>query len=126
LDQRADGPIDGATLERLAASCGGGAEGWAFVRELIDTFLEEAPEQLATLRKAVEQAEANEARLAAHTLKSNAATFGANSLADVCRELEAAGAGGELDGAGALVERAELEWEQARQALDRVGPGGPG
>jgi HPt (histidine-containing phosphotransfer) domain-containing protein len=128
LDQRTDGPIDGATLERLAASCGGGAEGWAFVRELIHTFLEEAPAQLATLRNAVGEAEANEARLAAHTLKSNAATFGAISFMDVCRELEAASTRGELGGdvATALVEQAELEWERARDALGRVGPGGAG
>jgi HPt (histidine-containing phosphotransfer) domain-containing protein len=127
LDQASDGPIDGATLERLASSCGGGAEGWAFVRELIDTFLEEAPAQLATLRNAVERAEADEARLAAHTLKSNGDTFGASSFRDVCRELEAASTRGELgDAAIALVERAEREWERARDALVRVGPGGSG
>lgn len=113
---------------RLAESCGGGAEGWAFVRELIDTFLEEAPAQLATLRHAVEQGEGNEARLAAHTLKSNGATFGASSFTDVCRELEATSTRGELggDAASALVEQAELEWERARDALVRVRAGGTG
>ncbi len=121
-----DGPIDGATLERLASSVGGGAEGWAFVRELIDTFLDEAPTQLATLRNAVAHGDAEEARRVAHTLKSNGATFGASSFAEVCRELEAAAKLGELDGAAAaLVERAEREWEGVRDALDRVGPGGP-
>jgi histidine phosphotransfer protein HptB len=127
LDQTSDGPIDGATLERLAASCGGGAEGWAFVRELIDTFLQEAPAQLAALRNAVERGEADEARLAAHTLKSNGDTFGASSFRDVCRELEAASTRGELgEMATALVERAEREWERARDALARVGSGGTG
>jgi histidine phosphotransfer protein HptB len=126
LAQTSDGPIDGATLERLAASCGGGAEGWAFVRELIDTFLEEAPAQLAALRSAVERADSGEARLAAHTLKSNADTFGANSFRDVCRELEGASTRGELGGgaAAALVDQGELEWERARDALARVGVGG--
>jgi HPt (histidine-containing phosphotransfer) domain-containing protein len=96
------------------------------VRELIDTFLEEAPAQLAALRHAVEQAEADEARLAAHTLKSNGANFGAIAFTEVCRELEAASTRGELGGdATALVERAELEWERTRDALGRVGPGGP-
>ena len=75
-----DGPIDGATLEGLASSFGGGAEGWAFVRELIDTFLEEAPAQLATLRNAVARGDAEEARRVAHTLKSNGATFGASCV----------------------------------------------
>jgi HPt (histidine-containing phosphotransfer) domain-containing protein len=127
LDPSTDGPIDQATLERLAASCGGGEEGWAFVRELIDTFLEEAPAQLATLRNAVERAEADEARLAAHTLKSNGDTFGATSFRDLCRELEAASTRGELgDATTALVEQAELEWERVRDALARVGAGGTG
>ena len=120
-------PIDGQRLEGLAASFGGGAEGWSFVQELIDTFLEEAPTQLATLRNAVEQAEATEARRAAHTLKSNGATFGAGSFADVCRELEGATNRGELDGTTAgLLEQAELEWERARDALERAGPGPAG
>jgi HPt (histidine-containing phosphotransfer) domain-containing protein len=114
------------TLERLAASFGDGEEGWAFVRELIDAFLEDAPVQLAAVRSAVEQGEAAEARRAAHTLKSNAATFGATSLTDVSRELEAAAARGELDGAAGLLEQAELEWERAGAALERVGAGGPG
>jgi HPt (histidine-containing phosphotransfer) domain-containing protein len=114
------------TLERLAESFGGGEEGWAFVRELIDAFLEDAPTQLAALRSALEQGDGEAARRAAHTLKSNAATFGATSLADVCRELEAAGARGDLDGAGGLLEQAELEWERARATLDQVGRGGAG
>lgn len=120
-----DGPIDGATLEGLASSFGGGAEGWAFVRELIDTFVDEAPTQLATLRSAVAHGDAEEARRVAHTLKSNGATFGARSFTEVCRELEAAAKLAELDGAAALVERAEREWEGVRNVLDRVGPEGP-
>ena len=112
------------TLERLAQSFGEGEEGWTFVRELIDAFLEDAPMQLAALRSALEQADAEAARRAAHTLKSNAATFGASSLAEVCRELEVAAVRGELDGAGGLLEQAELEWERARAALDQVGRGG--
>lgn len=128
MAQTSDGPIDGATLERLAASFGGGAEGWAFVRELIGTFLNEAPAQLAALRNAVERGDAGEGRLAAHTLKSNADTFGANPFRDVCRELEAASTRGELGGeaAAALVEQAEVEWERARDALARVGEGATG
>jgi histidine phosphotransfer protein HptB len=118
------GPIVPETLERLAASFGDGEEGWAFVRELIDAFLEDAPAELAALHSALEQDEAGEARRAAHTLKSNAATFGANPLADVSRELEEAAARGELD--GGLLARTEREWERARGALERVGPRGPG
>ena len=120
-----DRPIDEKTLEGLASSFGGGAEGWAFVRELLDTFLEETPSQLATLRDAVERDEADHARRVAHTLKTHGATFGAGPFTDVCRELEMAGTRGVLDGATAgLVEQAALEWERASVALERVGPEG--
>jgi HPt (histidine-containing phosphotransfer) domain-containing protein len=119
-------PIVPETLERLADSFGGGTEGWTFVRELIDAFLEDAPAQLAALRSALKQGDAEEARRAAHTLKSNSATFGASSLMEVSRELEAAAARGELDGAAALVDQAEVEWARARAALDRAGPGEAG
>ena len=117
-------PIVPETLERLADSFGGGTEGWTFVSELIETFLEDAPVQLAALRSAVQQGNAEEARRAAHTLKSNGATFGAGALAEVSGELEAVAARGELEGATALVDRAEAEWERAREALERVGSGG--
>jgi HPt (histidine-containing phosphotransfer) domain-containing protein len=112
-----DGPVDGATVEGLASSFGGGEEGWAFVRELIDTFLEDAPTQLATLRSAVEHAEVEEARRAAHTLKSNGATFGAQPFAELCRELENLGREGRLDAAPELLGRADEEWERVREAL---------
>lgn len=89
---------------------------------MIDTFLEEAPRQLTALRDAVDRGDSGEARRAAHTLKSNAATFGAGSLSDVCRELEAATGRGELDGATrVLLEQAEQEWEPARDALRQAG-----
>ena len=95
------------TLERLADSFGGGAEGWEFVRELIETFLEDAPQQLTALRNAVDQGDAEEARRAAHTLKSNAATFGATELSELCAELEARARAGDLAGAQERVRRIE-------------------
>jgi HPt (histidine-containing phosphotransfer) domain-containing protein len=120
-----DNPIDGRTVEGLASSFGGGAEGWAFVRELLDSLLEETPAELATLRNAVEQSEAGEARRVAHTLKTHGATFGAGPFTEICRELEAIAKADELDGSAvALVDRAELEWGRASTALERFGSEG--
>ena len=67
--------IDSAALDRLRGSVGD-----EFVGELVATFLGDAPAQLAALRGAVERGDAEEARRAAHTLKSNGATFGAERL----------------------------------------------
>jgi PAS domain S-box-containing protein len=112
--------LEHATLESLISSLGGGDEGWRTVRELLDAFIEDAAVQIATLRAAVERGDAEEARRAAHTLKSSSATFGAQSLAELCRELETLGRRGELDAAPQLLERVENEWERVREALVAV------
>jgi histidine phosphotransfer protein HptB len=62
--------------------------GEEFVAELIGTFLEEAPRMLAELRDAAGQGHADRYRRAAHSLKSNALTFGATQLAAQARALE--------------------------------------
>ena len=59
-----------------------------FVRELVDTFLQEAPGMLAELRSACQAKAADRFRRAAHSLKSNAQTFGACDLSQRSRELE--------------------------------------
>lgn len=46
-----------------------------FLGELIDTFLADAPSLLAQLRGGFENGRTQEARRAAHTLKSNGATL---------------------------------------------------
>jgi HPt (histidine-containing phosphotransfer) domain-containing protein len=117
-------PVDDAAMDGLASSLGGGEQGWAYVHELVDTFLEDAPTQLATLRSAVEQADLEEARRAAHTLKSNGATFGAHSFSAACGELEWLSKEGALDAAPELLEQAEVEWERVRDALHAVGQRG--
>jgi HPt (histidine-containing phosphotransfer) domain-containing protein len=78
--------IDGATFRALQD-----AAGRDFVAELVGTFLEEAPGMLAELRDARAQADADRFRRAAHSLKSNCSTFGANALAAKARELEVKG-----------------------------------
>jgi HPt (histidine-containing phosphotransfer) domain-containing protein len=50
-------------------------------------------------------------------LKSNAATFGAMPLSDVCRELEAVTKTGRLEGAAGLAEAVRLEYERANIEL---------
>jgi HPt (histidine-containing phosphotransfer) domain-containing protein len=51
----------------------------AFVGELVGDFLGGAPAQISALRGAVEHGDAGELRRVAHTMKGNAATFGARS-----------------------------------------------
>ena len=75
--------IDKATFEELKQISGDD-----FIDELIDAFLEDAPNMLANMRSALEKADVESFRRNAHSLKSNAYTFGANELGELAKELE--------------------------------------
>ena len=105
-------PIDLAVYTELQATTG--AE---FVAELVDTFLEEAPGMLAELRKARADGSAERFRRAAHSLKSNANTFGAVSLAAQARELELKGLDAEPTRDAAALMALEAEHARAVAAL---------
>jgi PAS domain S-box-containing protein len=88
-----------------------------FVRELISTFLNDAPGLLGKLRSSLEQRDLEELRRAAHTLKSNGRTFGATRLAALSEELELSAQTGKLSGAVELVTRIEIEYARVEGAL---------
>jgi CheY-like chemotaxis protein len=106
----ADAVLDPEAVEQLAARTGDRA----FVAELVNAFLRDAPALLATLRDALEDAQAPELRRAAHTLKSNARVFGASTLAELCQELEGLAKAGSVAGTAELL--AQIDGEYARVA----------
>lgn len=112
-----DGLIDEAVLARLADGTGGD-EG--FVSELIDQFVADAPRLVAAARAGLDAGDAEEVRRAAHTLKSNAATFGAHALAGRSRELEDAAKRGVLEGASERVDAMGGELDLVLEALPAV------
>jgi HPt (histidine-containing phosphotransfer) domain-containing protein len=79
------------TIDRAAFASLQETAGTEFVRELVGTFLDEAPRMLDDLRDALTNEDAERLRRAAHSLKSNANTFGAAALARLARELELGG-----------------------------------
>jgi PAS domain S-box-containing protein len=105
--------LDGAALDGLEATTGDPA----FVVELVDTFLRGAPGLLANLRSAQRGGQADELRRTAHTLKSNARTFGAGPLAEVCQALESAANAGRMDEAEDLVGQIEDHYTRVERAL---------
>jgi GAF domain-containing protein/CheY-like chemotaxis protein/HPt (histidine-containing phosphotransfer) domain-containing protein len=107
-------PVDASVLDRLAESMGGDD---AFVAELIDQFVTDSPGLVATARKGLEAGDADEVRRAAHTLKSNAATFGANELADRSSRLEAAAKASQLEDGPARLEAIDEELGRVHAAL---------
>jgi PAS domain S-box-containing protein len=108
--------LDDSALEHLEAATGDPV----FVAELVETFLQDAPLLLASLRSAQETGQADELRRAAHTLKSNARTFGAAPLADLCQTLESAAKVGVTDETAQLVARIEHSYAHVEGALAGV------
>lgn len=93
------------------------AAGADFIGELIDTFLEDTPGQITTMKNALAAQDADSFRRAAHSLKSNAATFGATGLAGLARELEMLGRENVLE-IGNRLEVLQDAFEQVRDQLD--------
>jgi PAS domain S-box-containing protein len=91
-----------------------------FLGEVIDAFRADAPELVATLRSSLDSGNSGELRRAAHTLKSNGATLGAEQFAELCRALEHRAKEGELDGASELVDRIEQEYQALEEALSAL------
>jgi HPt (histidine-containing phosphotransfer) domain-containing protein len=104
--------IDRATLEALASTTDK-----AFVGELIETFLADAPQLLAALGSAVEAGDAEAFRRAAHSLKSNGASLGAMSFSASAKELEMMGKAGDLSAAAGKVEILGADFDQVARAL---------
>ena len=88
-----------------------------FVAELIGDFLAGLPAQLVELRAACAAGDLEQLHRSAHTLKSNAATFGAEGFALACRELEHAARAGGTAETHELAARVGAEAARAAPAL---------
>jgi HPt (histidine-containing phosphotransfer) domain-containing protein len=107
--------LDPAAWSRLRAMLG--PKAGEMLPKLIDTFLEDAVQVQSDIQRAIAGSNAGELRRAAHTLKSNAANFGATALEAACLDLENAGKNNSLEAAPDLFARIEKEFEQAKTAL---------
>jgi signal transduction histidine kinase/CheY-like chemotaxis protein/HPt (histidine-containing phosphotransfer) domain-containing protein len=74
--------IDFAVIQRLGTLQADG------IGELVEIFVAQAPEQLATLRDAARTGQASIIRQTAHTLKGDAAAWGAGDLVRCCAAIE--------------------------------------
>ena len=107
--------IDRATFDALNESAGSD-----FVRELVDTFLTEAPVMLADLRSALAANDADRFRRAAHSLKSNSMTFGALTLGGMARTLELGGLDATRQENGKPLDDLADEYARAARALSEL------
>jgi signal transduction histidine kinase/DNA-binding response OmpR family regulator/HPt (histidine-containing phosphotransfer) domain-containing protein/PAS domain-containing protein len=106
--------LDPVALDTLLSVVGGE---FLYLAELIDSFLEDAPQLLAELNQLVEAGDAAGVRRVAHSLKSNGADFGASTFSGLCKELELLGKSGALEGAAGLLARIAAEYARVEAAL---------
>jgi HPt (histidine-containing phosphotransfer) domain-containing protein len=78
--------IDKATFEELKQMSGAD-----FINELIDAFLDDSPQMIGQMEAALAAGDVESFRRNAHSLKSNANTFGATELGILAKELETMG-----------------------------------
>jgi signal transduction histidine kinase/DNA-binding response OmpR family regulator len=109
-----DDVLDTAAVERLRATMGPGFD------ELLATFVDDSRELVETMRRALGRKDTDGFRRAAHSLKSNAASFGATTLSSLAKDLEMMARAGSVDGAAPRVEHVAVECERVARALRRV------
>lgn len=107
--------IDPITFEELKQISGDD-----FINELIDTFLEDAPKMIAEMKSALDEGDTDTFRRGAHSMKSNAATFGANDLATLAKELEMLGKENKLNETGDKLKSMEEAYASAKEALEAL------
>ncbi len=104
--------IDKTTFDELKQMSGDD-----FINELIDTFLEDAPKMIAEIKSALAANNADTFRRAAHSMKSNAATFGASQLSILAKELEMLGKENKLGETGDRLKSLDEAYESVRNEL---------
>ena len=104
--------IDKTTFDELKQM-----SGEDFINELIDTFLEDAPKMIAEIKSGFATNNVDSFRRAAHSMKSNAATFGASALAALTKELEMLGKENKLHETGDRLKSLDEAYESVRDEL---------
>jgi two-component system, sensor histidine kinase and response regulator len=122
LPEGGDGPtvaeeteesIDGDVIGSLREL--GGSE---MLSELTQLFFEDTRSSMATLRKALEEGDAQSVERVAHNLKGSCDNMGATRMAAICAELQDVGTSANLSRGPELLEHLKAEFERVRPALE--------
>lgn len=68
------------------------------LKEILDAYLQTAPDNINKLEQALTQADAEQVRMQAHSLKGSSANIGANDLSSLAAQLEQLGKNDDLNG----------------------------
>ncbi|WUR15003.1 response regulator [[Empedobacter] haloabium] len=118
-----ESPVAGGAINRRALDAIralSADKGEALLQRVIQAFVTDTPAHLQTLHAALAQANADDMRRAAHSLKSASANVGADTLAQLCKDMEQLGRNDSTAGAAALLAGMEREFQAVRQSLDAI------
>jgi two-component system sensor histidine kinase/response regulator len=90
------------------------------LRDLTRIFLAEYPKQLAEIKTAIQAADAERLRRAAHALKGSVGNFGAKKAFETASQLETMGKTGKLDAAAGTYLALESELSQLTRELKQL------
>jgi PAS domain S-box-containing protein len=91
----------------------------ALAAEILSGFLEDMPLQLADLREQIDNANAEQAGIRGHTIKSAAANIGGMAFSEAALAIEKAGAAGDRGALPALLLELERQYELLRACIGR-------
>ncbi|MEW6285598.1 MAG: Hpt domain-containing protein [Chloroflexota bacterium] len=108
-------PLDPSAFNQYREFMGEDAD--AFIADIVQTFMTSAPKALEDMKALIAAGKRTEFVRAAHTLKSNSATVGANDLRQLCETMERQGH--TLDSAAleSMLAQAVREYQQAEREL---------
>lgn len=110
--------IDVRVIKSLRDMAGVNAD--KILTQIVDNYLEDAPQLLQQIREAVVSADSEALRIAAHTLRSSSANLGAIVFSQLCKELEALGRQGTTSNAEKLLESLEKSYQTFKTTLQNV------
>jgi len=87
-------------------------------RRVAGRFLEDMPGQLAALAQALDAADGETARRAAHSVKGAAANVSAEQVRKVAAKLEELSRAGDFESANRLLRELDASFEQARPLME--------
>ena len=94
--------------------------GGALVQKVVEAFVDDTPQQLQALRRAIAAFDASNLRKTAHSLKSSSANVGAETLAQLCKEMETLGRTETTEGASSILTDMEHEFQAVRNSLSAI------
>jgi PAS domain S-box-containing protein len=115
-----DAPLSSASLDAhvlQALRQMAGSRATEVLAQIIDNYLEAAPQLLQAMHDAVASGDAAALKQAAHTLRGASANLGAIALSQFCKTLEAMGDAGITTEALAVLSQVEAEYAMVKVAL---------